>query len=55
MIELGFLFACVIIYLTSFLYRRLAIVASFIVLFTAFNVDVNEVFVFPFLIGRWGG
>lgn len=49
MVELGFLFACVIIYLASFLYRRLAIIASFIVLFTAFNVDVNEVFVLGML------
>ena len=49
MVELGFLFACVIIYLASFLYRRLAIIASFIVLFTAFNVDVNEVFCFRYV------
>jgi hypothetical protein len=35
--------------LASFLYRRLAIIASFIVLFTAFNVDVNEVFVLGML------
>lgn len=45
MVELMFLFTCILIYLSSFLYRRISILASFIVLYTAFSLEVNLSFI----------
>jgi hypothetical protein len=50
MIELVFLFVSVIIYLSSFIYRRISILMGFIVLFTSFGIDVNKVFVIGIII-----
>jgi hypothetical protein len=48
--ELGFLFVSIIIYLISFLYRRISILMGFIVLFTSFSIDVNKVFIVGIII-----
>ena len=50
MIELGFLFVSILIYLSSFLYRRISILMCFIVLFMSFTIDVNKVFVIGIII-----
>jgi len=45
MTELLFILAVVLIYLYSFLYRNLALLASIITIYIAFIVDVNIFFV----------
>lgn len=45
MAELLFLLACLLIFLYSFLYRRLAIIASFVIIWIAVLVHVNLLYV----------
>lgn len=45
MIELLFVFACIIIYVLSFIYRRICLVAAMLTIYIAFLSDVNFVFV----------
>ena len=47
MLELLYVFVCVMIYLISFLYRRVSILASLVVLYTAYVLDLN----LPFALG----
>lgn len=50
MIELGFLFVSIVIYLASFLYRRISMLMGLLVLFISFNIDINKVFVIGVII-----
>ncbi len=45
MIELLFVFACIIIYMLSFIYRRICLVAAMLTIYIAFLSDVNLMFV----------
>ena len=45
MVEALFFLACILIYLFSFIYRNIAIMASAITIYTAFLVDANVIFV----------
>lgn len=51
MIEIMFSFVCVLIYLTSFIYRRISILASFLVLYAAYLIEVNVPFVLALMLG----
>jgi len=51
MIEIMFTFVCVLIYLISFIYRRVSILASFLVLYIAYVVEVNVPFVLALMLG----
>jgi len=44
MIELLYLFACLLIYLYSFLYRRLALLASIVIVFLAYLTQINMLY-----------
>ena len=44
-IELIFLFASLLTYVISFIYRRLAMFSAIAILIAALNVDVNFIFV----------
>lgn len=45
MIELFFVFACILIYVLSFIYRRICTIASMVVVYIAYLSDVNFLFV----------
>lgn len=47
MLELFYVFLCVMIYLSSFLYRRISILASLVVLYIAYVLEVS----LPFALG----
>ncbi|MGA1933405.1 hypothetical protein ACH5BF_11935 [Arcobacter sp. YIC-464] len=47
MLELFYVFLCVMIYLSSFLYRRISILASLVVLYVAYVLEVS----LPFALG----
>jgi len=51
MLEIMFTFVCVLIYLVSFIYRRISILASFLVLYVAFALEVNIPFVLALMLG----
>ncbi len=50
MIELLFVFACIMIYMLSFIYRRICLVAAMLTIYVAFLSDVNFVFVVGMLV-----
>lgn len=50
MVEALFLLACLLIYLFSFLYRTMALVASALTVWIAFLVDANVIFVLGMII-----
>ena len=45
MIELIFVFACILIYVFSFIYRRICLLSAMLVVYMAFISDVNFLFV----------
>ena len=47
MLELLYVFVCVMIYLISFIYRRVSMLASLVVLYTAYVLEVS----LPFALG----
>lgn len=45
MMELIFVFACILIYVLSFIYRRICTIAAMAVVYIAYLSDVNFLFV----------
>lgn len=45
MVEALFFLVCILIYLFSFLYRTMALVASGLTIFVAYQIDANIIFV----------
>ncbi|MFK2823720.1 hypothetical protein [Arcobacter sp. YIC-80] len=41
MLELLYVFICVMIYLISFIYRRISILSSLVILYVAYILEVN--------------